>query len=564
MILTPCRPCALYSYSFEPYYYADKVYPKGRQIVQYLHKVASKYQIIDKIQLNTDVSELRWLEDDKLWEATITHMAPGLGDMGEKDRQAYIAKHGRESVYLKQEKVRAKIAVSAIGGLVEPKAWPDHIPGRETFNGELFHTARWKEDTNLENKDVVIIGSGCSSAQVVQALLEEDYNVKSITQLMRSPPWLTMKVPEPDRSVLYPTSLMDALTKYPILGPLFRVFAHINAESEWFNFFLDKEKNMKHRKVYQDTLLRRMRKQAPAEYHDMLTPNYPVGCKRRIFDPALGWYNCMNDSRYKLTTQKLIDVQPNGINVTGYQTYPPNSQQDQTAENEFIPADVILLANGYDIRDWLHPLKVIGKGGKSIHDVWKERGGPQAYMCCAMDGYPNLFILNGPNIYTGHHSVFLSSENMVIYALNMIKGVLAGEVDTVEVKKFAELEWTERIQRELKQTVFASTACNSWYKVENGWNSTTYSRSQTDFAFRCMFPNWSHWDITLTKRGEFRRTLWKSTKYLAYFTLIAGAFWARRTGTNLIEVVKHWSKDRLHQGLQLLIFGISQVQHRLE
>ena len=96
----------------------------------------------------------------------------------------------------------------------------------------------------------------------------------------------------------------------------------------------------------------------------------------------------------------MLSVSSEGVTLSGNQSFPRNVEQKPDAENENVPADVIILANGYDIRDWLHPLKVFGKGGKSIHDVWKERGGPQAYMCCSMDGYPNLLILNGPNVYS--------------------------------------------------------------------------------------------------------------------------------------------------------------------
>ena len=533
---------------------------------------------MDKIQLNTDVSELRWLEDEQLWEATITHMAPGSGDMGERDRQAHVVKHGKGSVYLKQEKVRAKIAISAIGGLVEPKAWPDHIPGSEQFNGDLFHTARWRDGVELKGKDVILVGTGCSSCQVAQSLLE-NHDVKSITQLMRSPPWLDAKVPEPNHSVRYPTDTMDALVKYPLLGPLFRYTACFGAEWQWFNLFLEKEKNIKTRQQYQERLLHRMKKLAPKEYHEILTPDYPVGCKRRVFDPNPGWYQCMNDPRFRLTTQKLISVEPDGITLSGNQSYPSNIQREPK-ENEVIPADVILLANGYDIRDWLHPLRVFGRGGKSIHDVWKERGGPQAYMCCAMDGYPNFFILNGPNIYSkedspassfnanlplaGHHSVFLASENMVMYTIKMIRGVLNGEVDTVEVKKTAEIEWTKETQRKIKQTVFASSACTSWYKVEDGWNSTTYPRSQTDFMLRCYFPKWRHWDIKLSKRGKDKQNMRRVLGYSIAVASIVGAFWASRHGTTLYQIMKTLLIDRLDQVLQLSMMLLMKAQKKLK
>ena len=109
------RPTILYSFSFRPNYSSTTLFPPGSQLIDYFNEVCGHYGIADKIQLNTDVTEIRWLEQEGLWEATITHMTPGTGDMGYKDRQAYISAHGEKSVYLKAEKVRAKVICSCVG-----------------------------------------------------------------------------------------------------------------------------------------------------------------------------------------------------------------------------------------------------------------------------------------------------------------------------------------------------------------------------------------------------------------------------------------------------------------
>ena len=466
-------PCAFYSFSWAPFYDATSVYPGGRDVVKYLHRVASKYEIVDKIQLNTEVTELRWLESEKLWEATITYMAPGTGDMGEQQRQEYIAKHGKDVVYLKQEKIRAKIAISGVGGLVEPKAWPDHIPGKDDFRGEIFHTARWNEDVEIRDKDVVLVGTGCSSVQVMQAILNEPYNAKSVTQLMRTPPWCNPKIVEPVGKDWYAHWAPKILGKLR-LGFVFRMFMFATAEMDWFKLFLNTDRSVKGRQRTEQALVNRMRRRAPNKYHEMLTPNYSVGCKRRIFDPSPGWYDSMHDPRFRLTTQTLESLKPDGVMLSANQSYPPSAPKDEKAEDEFVPADVVVLANGYDVRTWLHPLRVIGRDGRSIHDMWKERGGPQAYLGTAMDECPNFFIIFGPNTATGHSSVILAIENMVEHTLLMIEPILRGDVDTIEIKKEKEIEWSQRTQRELKDTVFMSGGCTSWYYDDSGWNSTGY------------------------------------------------------------------------------------------
>ena len=467
-------PCAFYSFSWAPFYDAKQVYPDGPDIVKYLHRVASQYEIVDKIQLNTEVTELRWIESDKLWEATLSHMAPGTGDMSENQRQEYIAEHGKEAVYMKQEKVRAKIVISGVGGLVEPRAFPDHIPGKKEFQGEIFHSARWKEDVDLSDKDVVIVGTGCSSVQVVQAILQEPYNVKSVTQLMRTPPWLNPKLGEPmgkEKFARWAPTLLGTFR----LGFFLRMYMFITSEKSWFDLFLNTKRGLEQRAKFEGQMLTRMKRKAPKEYHEILTPDYSIGCKRRIFDPNPGWYDSMHDPRYRLTTQKLKSLQPHGVTLSGSQTYPPSAASgDKDTEDERIPADVVVLANGFDITTWLHPLEVIGRDGRSIHEVWKERGGPQAYLGTAMDECPNFFIIFGPNTATGHSSVILAIENMVEHTLLMIEPILKGDVDIIEIQKEKEIEFTQKLQRELKDTVFMSGGCTSWYYDENGWNSTGY------------------------------------------------------------------------------------------
>ena len=423
------------------------------------------------------MSELRWLENEEVWEATLLHMAPGTGDLSTKERRKMMAERGRESVYIKEEIIRAKIVCSAAGGLVEPNAWPDGIPGRDQFEGPIFHSARWDHNVDLQDKDVIVMGTGCSAAQFVPRLTKEPHNAKSVTQVMRSPPWVIPR-PQPMMGFI-PESTWEKWTpvifpKFPFLARFYRTFLFLLAELDFQLIFTDREIAAKTRKKQEAALIRHMKKVVPEKYHEILTPDYGVGCKRRIFDAY--WLESLNDPKIELTTQPVTSIQPKGVTLGPGRTYP--NPEDTTSkaptDESHLPADAIILANGFELTTWLSPLRVIGKEGAVMQEVWDARGGPQAYMGNAMDGFPNFFIIFGPNTATGHSSVILASENMVEYSLKFIRKVLNHDVKTFDVKKEKEIEWTNMMQEKLKGTVWHSGGCHSWYKTENGWNATAY------------------------------------------------------------------------------------------
>ena len=247
--------------------------------MKYLEDVASKFKITDKIQCHTDVSEIRWLEKEGLWEATLRHMVPGTGDLSEAERQKRISVHGKDSVYLRSETVRAKIVASAVGGLVEPKSWPEHIPGRETFEGDVFHSARWDYNVDLNGKDVIVVGTGCSAAQFLPLLTKTPYNAKSVTQLMRSPPWVLPALHPPFGEEWWAKNSPMLLSRVPGLARLLRLMIFLASEYDFYKIFKDTPANAEARKKIEASALDTMKKTVPEEYHEILTPNYGVGCK---------------------------------------------------------------------------------------------------------------------------------------------------------------------------------------------------------------------------------------------------------------------------------------------
>lgn len=228
------RPAIFYSFSFCPNPKWTAFHPEGPEIVEYLQGVCDRYQIVDKIQVNTDVRACTWLESEQVWELKLQHMVSGAGDLSEYDRVQKAKTSGPSSIYGYEETIRAKIVVSGVGGLVEPNQWPKETPGRDLFQGEIFHSARWNYDVDLKHRNVIVVGTGCSSAQLVPKLTAQ-YGALSVTQIMRSPPWVVPRALPPGGEEGWKT-WAPFLSKYiPGFQLGFRQLIFWGAEGDFWN-----------------------------------------------------------------------------------------------------------------------------------------------------------------------------------------------------------------------------------------------------------------------------------------------------------------------------------------
>lgn len=205
------------------------------------------------------------------------------------------------------------------------------------------------------------------------------------------------------------------------------------------------------------------------QYHRILTPDYDVGCKRRIFDTD--WYPSLADPRLELTTLGLKSISNNtAILAPSQKTHPSEAHKDERE----IPCDVIILANGFEVSRWFHPLTIVGLNGENLNSVFDKRGGPQMYKGTALDGFPNFFALFGPNSFSGHSSVILGLENQITHAIQLIRPLLQNEISKINLKKEAALSYNYEIQGALKNMVWNSGGCTSWYLSSDGHNSVNY------------------------------------------------------------------------------------------
>jgi len=369
------RPAIFYSFSFAPNHKWTALYPSGKEIVKYLQDVCNQYEIIDKIQLNTDVRECKWLESEQVWELRLQHLMTGVGDLSEYDRSQKILREGSEAVYVSEEVIRAKVVVSCVGGLVEPKTWPENVPGKDKFQGEIFHSARWRYDVDLKDKDVIVVGTGCSAAQFVPKLTKE-YGAKSVTQLMRSPPWVVPRMKGLGGDKTWEEWSPFLCTYIPGFAKTIRFLIAAGAEYDW-RLFGSGDYHEKERKKLEKELLTHMKKTVPKKYHEILTPDYGVGCKRRIFDAT--WFPGLNDPNIELTTLPLTSIAENSVTLGPGRTYPDPKVTTSSAPTHEVtlPADIIILANGFEVVKWLHPLEITGRNGVKLHNVFDARGGPQ-------------------------------------------------------------------------------------------------------------------------------------------------------------------------------------------
>ncbi|KAE8135589.1 hypothetical protein BDV38DRAFT_272770 [Aspergillus pseudotamarii] len=434
-------PASLYSYSFAQNPSWSTLKPSGEEIAAYIQATSDKFGLSSHIQLNTEVSSLIWDEQKEEWQVSLYQTSSAKG----KSVNCPVLRCKRT--------VRAKIVISATGKFAVPRTDSVCVPGIETFTGIVLHTARWDANVNLQDKHVVVIGAGCSAAQLVPALLHQ-YNVRSITQLVRTAPWVSPNFLSSRQLRAWETYMPWLMQKVPGLPQAVRLVMFLIAELSFFRIF--KAGQHYSHKRYEDKLRGYMERSSPSQYHEILTPRYELGCKRLVHDA--GWFKALWDPRLYITDRRLGRVEKSAVMLTDmrddYQCAHPHESK--------IPADAIIMATGYDTSSLLPNIHVIGSGSATLHDYWRSEG-IQAYQGLAVPGFKNLFLLLGPNSSNGHTSVMIGVENSIHYILKLIKPILDSEVSCWDIKKESSRIWTESVQKTSQESVWVTGGCHSWY-----------------------------------------------------------------------------------------------------
>ncbi|GJL91561.1 flavin-containing monooxygenase [Hyphococcus sp.] len=424
-------PSHLYSFSFEPNPHWTRRYSPGSEIWDYTKHCARKYDLYRSIEFGKTVSAIR--HDGQEWRI-------GFSD-------------GRVA--------RADFVISGLGGLHEPKI-PD-IPGKDAFSGPIYHTAQWRDDVELEGKRVAIIGSAASAVQVIPEIADK---VAHLDVYQRTANWIF-----PRMSYGYPGWLRNLFDTFPLLARAYRGFYFSMLEWRFQAFHKNENYVKRHiRKAFDKVLAAQV---ASPALRAKLTPDYPVGCKRILVSDD--YLPAIQKENADLITDAIEEITPSGV---------------RTKDGMEHPADVIIMATGFKVFDILESIEVTGVGGASLRDYWK--GGVRAHRTIAVPGFPNLFLLLGPNSALGHNSVILMIEAQVNYVIELIKH--AGKGGMITPTEQAAKAYDERIQRELQDRVWAAR-CGAWYVDETGRNFTLYPHNVQTYLKEMRAPVLSEYSI---------------------------------------------------------------------
>jgi cation diffusion facilitator CzcD-associated flavoprotein CzcO len=398
-------PSHLYSFSFDCNPNWTRMYSSRDEIQNYLKSCAQRFGLNPYIRLNTRMQEAVWDEGTSLWRVTTADGAL----------------------------VRARVLVSAVGALHVPR-FPE-IPGMEKFAGPAFHSTWWDASVALEGKRVAVIGTGASAIQFVPEIAPK---VAQLSVFQRTPPWI---VPKMDFAI--PERWRKRFRSVPGLGWLFRTGLFWMFEIRVWGF-LGKVKAL--RKRGEKMALDLLAAQVPdPRLRARLTPNYQFGCKRVLI--SNDFYPAIQRENVEFVTDGIREIREHSI-VT----------QDGTER----PVDVLIYATGFRATEPLHDTRVAGRNGVDIHQAWKDR--ISAYLGVTVSGFPNFFILLGPNTGLGHNSVVLMSEAQIGYVMDCLRLMRKRRSKVMEVKAATQQHFVEELRKRLAGTVWESGGCRSWYQ----------------------------------------------------------------------------------------------------
>ncbi|TDP85899.1 cation diffusion facilitator CzcD-associated flavoprotein CzcO [Aquabacterium commune] len=399
----------LYSLSFEPYQWSQ-MFAEQDELVEYTNHVLAKHGLREKTKLHANVTKVQWDEASQTWQVQLEG----------------------------GEVLGAKYLINASGPLSTPVI--PHFKGRDTFQGKTFHTNNWQHGYDHKGKRVAIIGSGASAAQVIPAIAPE---VQTLHVFQRTPHWV---LPRPDRVF---SKFERALLGNKLIYKALRTAIYWGLESRVIGFKYSKKMlNV----VAQQAALKHIAKQiSDPALRQAVTPDYTIGCKRIILSSTLYPALCRPNVKLHPKDDGIAEINARGI---------------LTTQGQQIDLDLIVYSTGYDATDGVISYPVVGKGGQSVQDVWAEF--PRAYLGTTLPGFPNFFVVTGPNTGIGHTSAIFVIEAQMEYIRRAIQAVQRQGAKTIEVKPQAEADYTTMIHREMKQTVWQSGGCTSWYKSKSG------------------------------------------------------------------------------------------------
>jgi len=400
-------PSHFYSYSFALNPEWSHRFAPGSEIQSYFEEVARRYGVTPRIRFGREVTRCAF--EDGRWRIAL---ADGSTD-------------------------EADFVIAATGVLHHP-ALPE-IEGLDSFGGASFHSARWNHEVDLAGKRVGVIGTGSSAIQIVSALVDE---VAELTLFQRTAQWIT-----PVENPAYSEEEKDEFRKHPeamleIRSAVSRAFTEGFA-----NVLVDSESPML--KVIHDSCVANLESNVrDPELREKLRPSYRAACKRLIMSE--NFYDAIQRPNARLVTEAIERVEESGV---------------RTRDGRLHELDVLVLATGFRVDRFVRPMQVIGRDGKLLDDVWKD--GPFAYLAISVPGFPNFFMLNGPNSPVGNFSLIDVAELQFAYILRLVEQARSGTCHEICASPEA-MERFDAERRQAARTTIWNSGCKSWYLDEDG------------------------------------------------------------------------------------------------
>jgi 4-hydroxyacetophenone monooxygenase len=420
-------PNHFYSYSFAPYHDWSMLFAKRRELWDYFERVADEYSIRERITFDTEVESAIFDENTKLW-AVMTRGAGG------------------------SRRFDANVVISCVGVLNRPKI--PEIPGLQDFTGSAFHTAQWDAGFDWRGKRVAMVGTGASGHQVGPTIAPD---VERLTIFQRSPHWI---VPNPNYFERVPEGVKWLLAHLPYYVRWYRfqlfwgfsdgLYSALQVDPTW-----DKKArsinaaNERHRRFMERHMRAELGDDSPLL--DKVMPDFPPYGKRILIDNH--WYKMLKRPNVDLVTEPIERVTAAGI---------------ETCDGKVWPADALVFATGFQASKMLAPMEIRGRGGREIHQTWGEDDA-QAYMGMTVPGYPNFFILLGPNTGLAHggNAIFMT-ECQVRHVMACLRELVAQRRQTIEVREDVSERYNRTVDELHAGLVWTHPGVRSWYKNKRG------------------------------------------------------------------------------------------------
>ncbi len=418
-------PSHLYSFSFAHGSRWSRRYAPQPEILSYLEECAERFGLGPHLRLGVEVTAARFDQEAGRWT-----LETDDGGTHEFD-----------------------ILVAACGQLTRP-AIPS-IPGAGDFEGPAFHSAEWDHDLDLEGRQVAVIGTGASAIQFVPEIAED---AAEVTIYQRSAPWI---LPRMDRA--YSAWEQRLFRRFPLrvaasrlaMFSLFECGTYAFTGKTWmmapFRAIAERERQAQ---LGDDPELLRK-----------ATPDYEIGCKRILF--TSDWYPTLARKNVELLTGGVERITRGG--VVG-------------ADGVERPADVIIYGTGFQSHNFVAPMKVNGLEGRELGEVWRDT--PDAYLGTTVSGFPNMFVMWGPNTNHGSGSVVFTLESQFNYVLDAIRRIRERNLRWVDLRPETMAEWDREIAERSKDTVWVTGGCQSWYLNSDGVNTNNWPGPWLEFRRR--------------------------------------------------------------------------------